>query len=183
MRFGRARTAAREIGARRADALAVDLVHRVRADAGGRRVVRVGATREAELEARLDERGLPRHELRGRVPPDRDRAALAVPLVVEVEIRLEPLERRQALLPRPLGEPERGPLVVVVRHAAQRDARVHRRRPADDATARKAHRERAPEAMVGRAIRRSPNRVRGARSAVRRAAPRGAPRVARPPRT
>ncbi len=141
-----------EVGARRADALAVDLVHRVRADAGGRRIVAVGAARKPELETRLDERGLPRNELRRGVPPDRDGASSSVPFVVEVEIVLEPLEGGKAVLPRPLGQSERCPFVVVVGHPAERDARVDGRRAAHHPATRKAHRDRAPPAVVGRAV-------------------------------
>src|SRR5262249_29613525 len=102
----------RQVAAGRAHALAVDLVHRVRAGAGGRRVVVVGAARQAAARARVEEGPLPGDELLGPVAPDRDRPALTVPLVLRVEVVLQPPERGQTSLPRPLGQAERGPLVV-----------------------------------------------------------------------
>src|SRR5262249_21790566 len=126
-----------EVAARRAHPLAGDLVHRVRTDTGRGRVVVVGAVRRAEGARDLDERTLPRYELARRVAANRDGAASAVPLGGEGEGVLEPLERRQAALEAPLGETQRGPLVVVVGLAAQRYAGVHRRGAADDAAARK----------------------------------------------
>src|SRR5262249_30371281 len=83
---------------------ACDLVHRVRTVAGLVRLVAVGTGGESELGARFEESSLPRRELVLRMSAQRDRAVFAVPLVLEIEIGLETLERRQALLERPIGE-------------------------------------------------------------------------------
>ena len=133
----RARTAGDEVAARGAHAHAVHEVHRVRPDARGRRIVRVGALLEALRRARLDERALPRGVLVRRMTPDGNRPVLRVPGAPDVEVVLEPFERRQNFLPCPVAQAHRRPLVVVVRLPAQSDARVDGRRAADDATSRK----------------------------------------------
>ncbi len=129
-----------QIAAGDAHAPATDLVHRVRSPPGRSRIVGVIAAREAEGRARVEEPGLPRNELAPWMPADGYGAVLRVPLAPHVEVVLEALERGQACVPAPVAQTERCPLVVVARLAAQRDARVDCRRPADDAPARKPER-------------------------------------------
>src|SRR5204862_2553371 len=80
-----------EEGFGRADEAAVDLVHRVRADAGAVRRVAVVALAKAELAARFDECRLPGDELVRRMAADRQRAVATVPLVLHVEIAFDAL--------------------------------------------------------------------------------------------
>src|SRR5262249_36647746 len=88
-----------EVRARRAYTLPVDLVHRMRSGPCLRGIVRVVARRKPELVAGIEERGLPRRELRSRMTADRHWAVPPMPVVREIEIRLESLERYEALLP------------------------------------------------------------------------------------
>src|SRR6185312_7571866 len=111
-----------KVGACRADSFAADLVHGVWPHSALRGVVRIVAARKADFEAGLDECGLPSHEFVGRMPPNRNRAGLPVPGVVEVQVGLEPLECRQTSFPGPLAQAERGPFVVVEGLTTEGDA-------------------------------------------------------------
>jgi hypothetical protein len=126
----------RQIAACDAHPLTADLVHRVRAVSRLRRIIRVGTRREPELRRRVEEGGLPLHELARRMPPDRHGAVLRVPLVSYVEIVLESFEIGQAPFPAPLPQAKRCPFVVIVRLPPERDARVYRGGAAHDAAAR-----------------------------------------------
>ena len=123
----RALAGRREIGQVGADAHPFPLVHRVRPGAGGGRIVVVGAVGIAERPAGVEEDALERHQLPGRVTPDRDRAVDAVELVRHVLVRLQADERGEAARPGPLRTAGLRPLVVVPGLAAQSNAGVHRR--------------------------------------------------------
>ena len=131
-----------------ADPPPVDLVHRVRAVASRAGRVAVRARRQPALRASLEERGLKRHELALRWRRTGSGPSAAVVVAAEVEVALEPAERRQARVEAPLGQPERGPLVVVLGLAAQRDAGIDRRRAAHHAPARQRRQERSRARLV-----------------------------------
>jgi len=134
----RSRTRRREITDRARHAQPAEFVHRLRTGSIGPRVVLVGAIRIAERARRLEERQMLRQQFRVRIATDRDRPGVAViRRVAEVEVAFEALERRQNAVPRPRRIAEARPLVVVLRHAAQRDGGVHRARSAHHATTRK----------------------------------------------
>src|SRR5690606_32415683 len=105
------------------------------------RRVAVSALGEAQLAASLQERSLPHDQLLWWMPTNRQRALAPVPLIIEIEVPLGPLECGQALLPRPPPQPTTPPLLEIVGLPPQGDARIHRRRPAHDAPPRKRKQE------------------------------------------
>jgi len=117
--------AGRQVGQRGADALTVERVDRQRGHPDGAGSVRV----RHPLAAGLLQRGQagPGHvgELIVAVPPDRQRAGVAVPRGrPEVRVVLQPGEKRQHFAERPPVVTGLRPGVVVRRMAAQRDRRI-----------------------------------------------------------
>ena len=111
------------------------LVHRLGPDAGSGRVVGVGARRMSEAGGGLDEGGVDGMQLAVRVAADGDRPGVAVKgPITEVEVAFQPAEGGQHPGPRPLVVAQRRPAVVVLGHAPQSDAGVHRAGSAGDPT-------------------------------------------------
>ena len=148
----------REIADGARHAQPTELVHRLRSRAERPRIVARRGSRGSRARAPTS-RNAPccGSSSSRRIPADRDRPCVAViRRIAEIEIAFEPLERGQHAVPGPRAIAEARPLVVVLRHAAQRDGRVHRARSADHAAARE--RDAAP---ARRLVASAPNRDRG----------------------
>src|SRR3954449_1053272 len=115
---------------------ALSAVLRKRSDARCFRMVVVDDLGEAEPPTDVEERALRRDQLVAAPAANRDWAGAPVKRGVSLGIVFEPPEVREDLLPAPVVVAERRPFVVVRRHAAERNRRIHRGRAADHAAAR-----------------------------------------------
>ena len=127
---GQIGTAARrfKIGIVGRDTPEVATVDGVRRDAAAERRVVIGIPAIVEIERRLAQGRVDWSPGVERRAVDRDRAATAmVGRVAEVEVVFQPVKVGQRLFARPAETALRGPLVIILKHAANGDLAVDRR--------------------------------------------------------
>ena len=125
-----------EVRDRSAHPHAVADVARCRSDSDRARPIVVLDILMTRRDRALEERRLATVHLARWVTADRDRALRTVPLIAEVLVTLEATEVVEDVGEAPAGIARRRPLVVVLRSATQREARVRGRAPAHDPSSR-----------------------------------------------